>query len=137
MTRRTTKTSINRGDLHTRCESHALSTRTLEANAFVDALAEARGLCRRRGLPLSIVMLDLDRTSPSTETPKKSFSGNVVRRFASILSAVCGDRDFVSRRYGDRFVVALPESDSGEARELIDRCRRAMTADSQIRVSLR
>ncbi len=136
MTERTTSISINRGDLHAQRASRSLSTRTLATDAFGDALADARGLCRRRGLRLSIVMLDLDRTPNAIAAPKKPLGDDLACRLASILGSVCGDRDFVSRRssdrpsrLADRFVVAMPESGPGEARELIDRCRRAMSAD--------
>ena len=129
MTERTTSISINSGDLHAQRASRSLSTRMLEANAFEDALAKARGLCRRRGLPLLLVMLDLKRKPDAAGASKASLDDDAASRFASILSAVCSDRDFMSRRKSGRFIVAMPESGSGEARELIDRCRRAMSAD--------
>lgn len=132
MTGRTTKTSINRDDLAAKRAQHASGARALEANAFADALAEARGLCRRRGLPLSIVMLDFDWTPATTASPETPLDVDAARGVASILCAVFSDRDFMTRHRSDRFVVALPESGSGAARELIGRCRRALSADPML-----
>ncbi|MCH7592295.1 MAG: HD domain-containing protein [Planctomycetes bacterium] len=136
MAERTTSISINRSDPHAQRASRSSSTRMLATDAFENALADARGLCRRRGLPLSIVMLDFNRAPDATAAPKKPLGEDLACRLASILGSVCGDRDFVSRRssdrssrLADRFVIAMPESGSGEARALIDRCRQAMTAD--------
>lgn len=100
-----------------------------EHSMFLDALAGMRGLCRRHGQPLSIMMLDIDRFRECNERHSPAFGDRVLSRLATVLTNVCRRGDIVARYQGDRFVAALPDARASQAVKLADRCRRAMRAD--------
>ena len=125
----TIQSSNTRDDLNAQRAMRSSHVRVLEVNVFVDALNRTRGLCRLRGLPLALVLLDLDRKPDAPGTPQTPLSEAATLRLERILGTVCHERYFLSRRRSDRFVIALPESCSRDARELIDRFRRAIATD--------
>lgn len=95
-------------------------------SAFLDTLAGLRSLCRRQGVPLSLMMLDLDRFRECNERHSPAFGDRVLRWFASLLQHVRRRSDLVTRYHSDRFLVALPQARADEARQLAERCRRRM-----------
>ena len=95
-------------------------------STFLDTLAGLRSLCRRHGVPLSLMMFDLDRFRECNERHSPAFGDRVLRWFASILEDVRRRSDLATRYHSDRFLIALPEARATEAQQLAERCRRRM-----------
>lgn len=124
-----TKTLTNdENGLQAERDSRASTGRTLELNTFMDALANMRSVCRRRGRPLTIIQLELDRGSTQFGHTVP-LDDDALSRLSRILTTVCRQSDLVTRQQGGRFVVAMPESGARQAREFISRYRRAISAD--------
>ena len=129
MVGRTKNLTNEANDLRAQCASRTSAGRTLELNAFMDALADLRSLCRRRGRPLTIIQLEIDRGPVENDRHTVALGDDILGRLSSILTTVCRHSDLVTRQQGDRLLVAMPESGARQARELISRYRRAMSAD--------
>ena len=95
-------------------------------SAFLDALAGLRGLCRRHGEPLALMMLDLDRFRDCNDRHSPAFGDRVLRWFATLLEGVRRRSDLAARYQSDRFIVALPGSRAPQARQVARRCRKRM-----------
>ena len=98
-------------------------------SAFLDALTGLRGLCRRHGEPLAVMMLDLDRFRDCNDRHSPAFGDQVLRWFAGILESVRRRSDLAVRYQSDRFILALPGSRAPQARQVARRCRKRMCED--------
>ena len=95
-------------------------------SAFLDGLANLRAASRRRGDPLSLMMLDLDRFRECNEHHSPAFGDRVLEWFERIVEKLCRRSDLVARYESDRYVVALPGTAAAQAAELAHRTRQAM-----------
>ena len=91
-----------------------------------DAMSQAMSLSRRRGLPLSLVMLDVDHFKSYNDTYGHPAGDDVLRAVVEVLSGVVRAHDVVARYGGEEFVVLLPATDSDAARVAADRLRAAL-----------
>ncbi|MGH1459805.1 MAG: GGDEF domain-containing protein [Paracoccaceae bacterium] len=82
-------------------------------------------------VPVSLVMLDIDRFKTVNDTHGHDIGDQVIRALADVLKSTCRENDIVARLGGDEFVCILNNSDACEASAL---CQRIHEAVSQIRV---
>jgi diguanylate cyclase (GGDEF)-like protein len=78
---------------------------------------------RRNGRPLSVLVLDLDGFKIVNDTLGHPVGDQLLRQVADALRATVRDQDTVVRQGGDEFCVLAPETDAGEAAELVERIR--------------
>jgi len=131
----------------TNAELQATNAMLMEANAMLMALATTDGLTgianhrafqerlseewqrsHRYGLPLSVIMLDLDEFKSFNDTFGHIEGDKVLRSMAEILKNGARETDFVARYGGEEFVVLLPQTDAQGATEAAERFRVAMEA---------
>jgi diguanylate cyclase (GGDEF)-like protein len=81
---------------------------------------------RRYKRPVSFLMADVDNLKAYNDTLGHQQGDVVLSQIASIIDSSTRDVDKVFRYGGDEFCVILPETDSGEARVVADKIRRAI-----------
>jgi len=79
-----------------------------------------------QSLPLSIVMLDIDRFKSINDHYGHAFGDRVIRAVAQSLVALTQRRDTAARLGGEEFVLLLPDTPAHGAREVAERIRRAI-----------
>ena len=93
---------------------------------FHARLAEEAARSRRHGLPLGAVALDLDHFGALNSRYGKTIGDAVLAETALLLKLQVRESDVVARLEGDRFVVILPETDSGAALRCAERLQRSI-----------
>jgi diguanylate cyclase (GGDEF)-like protein len=101
---------------------------TLLANRrYVDRrLAELADQARQSGLPLALMMADLDHFKQVNDRHGHLVGNEVLRITAELLRGVCRPQDVVSRYGGEEFLVVLPDTGIAEAASIAERMRLAV-----------
>jgi diguanylate cyclase (GGDEF)-like protein len=86
----------------------------------------------RGAVPVSLVMLDIDRFKAVNDTHGHDIGDQVIRALADVLKSTCRENDIVARLGGDEFVCVLNNTDTSEATAL---CNRIHEAVAGIRVN--
>ena len=120
------------------------AARELERLATVDGLTgvlnrrawleRARALLdsgRRRGVPMAVLMFDIDRFKQINDTLGHDAGDRALRLVAQQLSLAAGEGDLVGRYGGEEFCVLLSESDQANASRFDQRLRDRLAAASQ------
>ena len=86
---------------------------------FDEALAREWSRCQRSGLPLSLIIADVDQFKQYTDTLGHAAGDRVLQEVASALGQ-CARRpgDLAARYGGEEFVLLLPETDAAQAQQL-------------------
>ena len=98
-----------------------LPNRALFRDRLDHALSRAR-----RGEPLSVMLLDLDRFKRVNDTLGHLAGDELIREFGARIAALVRDCDTVARLSGDEFAILLPGIARHEDLEAL--CRRILTA---------
>ena len=88
-----------------------------------DAMTQAMSLSRRRELPLSLVMLDVDHFKAYNDTYGHPAGDDVLCAVVSVLKGVLRGYDIVARYGGEEFVILLPATDVAASRLAAERLR--------------
>jgi len=97
-----------------------------DASAFRERLAEAVAHAARHGLPLGLVMIDLDHFGALNKRYGRPAGDAVLREAAMLLKLTLRESDVLARLGGDAFAAILPETDAAPAARCADRMRRAI-----------
>jgi diguanylate cyclase (GGDEF)-like protein len=81
---------------------------------------------RRNGLPLSVLVLDLDGFKWVNDTLGHPVGDELLRQVAGVLTTTVRDQDTVVRQGGDEFCVIAPETDAVEGAALVERIKAAL-----------
>ncbi|WP_037364063.1 sensor domain-containing diguanylate cyclase [Nakamurella lactea] len=73
-----------------------------------DRLADELNSCRRDGLPLTLVMVDIDQFKLVNDTYGHPTGDAILRELAGLLARRSGPRDVVFRYGGEEFLMMLP-----------------------------
>ena len=84
------------------------------------------GECRRRGTPLSIVLVDLDHFKTINDSGGHAAGDAVLQRVASELRRITRVGDAAVRLGGEEFVLVLRDSDASGAARVAGELRRAL-----------
>jgi len=100
-------------------------TGLLNRAALEDELARELKRMSRTGLPVSLVMIDLDRFKEINDRHGHLVGDEALRRVAIKLEAIVRETDRVGRFGGDEFLVVLPDTSEEQMQELVERLRLA------------
>ncbi|MET0580709.1 MAG: GGDEF domain-containing protein, partial [Pseudoxanthomonas sp.] len=74
-----------------------------------ESLGREISRCRRRSLPLSVLMLDLDHFKAVNDEYGHAGGDKLLVAFAGLLAAMCRSEDIACRFGGEEFALVLPE----------------------------
>lgn len=89
-------------------------------------LAEQWAIARRYGLPLSCLMIDVDRFKKVNDTYGHDAGDHVLRHLAALLRQTVRQSDMIFRMGGEEFMVLLPGQETQAAAACAERCRQAV-----------
>jgi diguanylate cyclase (GGDEF)-like protein len=84
--------------------------------------------CKRHGIPLSVIFLDLDGFKGINDQYGHLAGSGTLAEVGAILAEAVRESDILARYGGDEFVVVLPETPPGGALVIAERLRRAIEA---------
>lgn len=94
---------------------------------FLDRrLQEEMLRAQRHGLPLSLMLLDIDFFKKVNDTWGHQNGDIVLKHLAKLLVDTLRQTDLVARFGGEEFVLLLPHTQQGDARMLAERLRRTV-----------
>ena len=96
--------------------------------ALEAALKREIGLSQRHGLPLSAVMIDIDKFKRINDSYGHAVGDLVLRTLAATVTECVRGTDVPARLGGEEFVVILPGTDASGAELLANRIRAAVEA---------
>ncbi|HNN58729.1 MAG TPA: sensor domain-containing diguanylate cyclase [Leptospiraceae bacterium] len=82
---------------------------------LVDRANQVMSLCRRRRLPLSLMLLDLDYFKTINDKLGHSTGDEALKAVASRIQSIIRHEDTVARLGGDEYVILLPETNQDGA----------------------
>jgi diguanylate cyclase (GGDEF)-like protein len=104
---------------------------------FDDTLALEWRRATRNGLPLSLLLVDIDYFKTYNDTNGHPAGDEVLRRVADLLrEAVQRAADVVARYGGEEFAVLLPETDAGHAQRVAESIRASVEQHGVVTVSI-
>ncbi|HEV3048255.1 MAG TPA: diguanylate cyclase [Solirubrobacteraceae bacterium] len=89
--------------------------------AVSEQLARAAAHARRRGEPLSVLMIDLDRFKETNDRYGHAAGDRVLRAVAECMRGALRAEDLCGRWGGDEFVVLMPCADEQDAQVVAER----------------
>jgi diguanylate cyclase (GGDEF)-like protein len=90
---------------------------------FYEVLDSSFSFAMRKGLPMSVVMLDVDQFKPYNDLYGHPAGDGVLVELAQTLLANARAHDLVARYGGEEFVILLPGTDADAARVFCERVR--------------
>ena len=100
-------------------------------SAILDILRHERSRSEREGIPLSVLMLDIDHFKQFNDTHGHQKGDAALRKIADCMRHVLRDYDTLGRYGGEEFLIVLPSCGPEEARHAAERLRTAV-ADRSI-----
>lgn len=94
--------------------------------AFEDRLSDEMARWRRHGLPLSMVIWDIDFFKKINDSYGHKSGDKALIVIAQLLAKQCRQTDFVARVGGEEFVMLLPETDAPTALDVANKLREAV-----------
>lgn len=93
-----------------------------------ESLARELARCARRGLPLALMMLDLDHFKRFNDTHGHPGGDALLAGFGRLLQQLSRQEDIACRYGGEEFTLILPESTPQAAAERAEQIRAAVEA---------
>jgi two-component system cell cycle response regulator len=100
--------------------------------AFKEKLSEEMRRSSRYQLPISLLIMDVDKFKQYNDTYGHPAGDEVLRRLAAVLQSGARASDFVARYGGEEFVVLLPNTDAEGALMISERLRKMIEGTSWV-----
>jgi diguanylate cyclase (GGDEF)-like protein len=123
---------IENAQLYQRTEALAVRdglTNLFNYRRFKERLEEEIGKCRSEGVPLALIMGDIDHFKHYNDRHGHQGGDAVLRGVAEILLRATRGADLVARYGGEEFVVILPRTDTEGARAVGENIRRRIAEE--------
>lgn len=91
---------------------------------------------RARGVPLTVLFLDLDGFKQLNDRHGHAAGDNILLALAGVLRAELREEDVIGRHGGEEFVVALPGADEAHAMRVAERIRQRLKERSSMTVGV-
>ncbi|QEW07767.1 diguanylate cyclase [Nitrincola iocasae] len=99
----------------------------LRNRRFLEEYAETLiSQCKRRSVPMTLLMMDLDYFKPVNDTYGHDAGDQVLRELAVILQANVRESDLVVRYGGEEFLIVLLETNAEQAMPVAEKIRGAV-----------
>jgi diguanylate cyclase (GGDEF)-like protein len=85
-------------------------------------------LAERHGVPLSLVMIDMDRFKQINDSHGHAAGDHLLKAFADCVRITLRKTDLAFRYGGDEFVIALPQTPVAQAVRVVNKLRQAFGA---------
>ena len=93
---------------------------------FMDFLNKMFSMAKRHSQPLALLMADLDNFKEINDTYGHFKGDECLRKVAEILTENIRNEDLAARMGGDEFVVLLPQTQMGEAKNIANRIKNSV-----------
>ena len=101
-------------------------TGTLNKRYLMEAMSREIARSTRAKLEMAIVMLDIDHFKSVNDTHGHLVGDEVLQTFGKRVSDICRSDDLLARYGGEEFCLLLAATGKEDAREMAERCRRAV-----------
>lgn len=95
---------------------------------FLEVCRREQERCRRRKLPMALLMIDVDHFKDVNDTLGHDAGDEVLRRLAATIPQSLRRQDLAGRLGGEEFAVLLPEADVQAAMVAAERIRASLQA---------
>jgi diguanylate cyclase (GGDEF)-like protein len=85
-------------------------------------------LAERHGVPLSLVIIDMDRFKQVNDSHGHAAGDHLLKAFADCVRITLRKTDLAFRYGGDEFVIALPQTPVAQAVRVVNKLRQAFGA---------
>ncbi len=96
---------------------------------FYELLEQEIARCRRHGIPVSVLLADLDHFKRINDRYGHHAGDAALRRFAAVVRALVRTSDIVGRLGGEEFALVMPHCPSAEAQHSAERLSAAVEAN--------
>ena len=86
---------------------------------------EAKRINRKRMMPLSIIMGDINGVKLINDAFGHTQGDNLIKKTAQIMQSICRENDILARTGGDEFSIILPKTDSDTACNMLKEIQEA------------
>jgi diguanylate cyclase (GGDEF)-like protein len=107
-------------ELHRLATTDSL-TELLNRRAMEDLLQREHGRAKRYGLPLSLLLIDLDGLKRINDLGGHGAGDQALRKAAKVIRSTLRDSDYGGRWGGDEFVILAPHTPPDSAHRLAER----------------
>jgi diguanylate cyclase (GGDEF)-like protein len=98
-------------------------TSLLNSRAFYEEAQRLLSLCHRKGYPITVAYVDLDRFKEINDALGHRAGDEVLRTVGGVFRQSVRPSDLVARLGGDEFAILLPATHSAEAAAMLERVR--------------
>lgn len=102
-------------------------TRTYNKRFLLESLDRELLRCRRRGLKLSVLMMDIDHFKKVNDTWGHLAGDTILTEFASRAGSVLQGDEVLARYGGEEFALVVPDADLEEAVQIAENIRQVVS----------
>lgn len=103
-------------------------TGLLNRGAFHEIYAKEHELAQRKGLPLTLVELDMDHFKQINDVYGHAMGDLVLQKVSEILKYTLRPSDFIARWGGEEMAILMPATDQAEALAALLKCQKIAAA---------